>query len=120
MPRTTPIMPIPTHDDIAQLAHELWQDRGCPADRDLEFWLEAERLLSGGKTAEIFTERARAETAAESNVEYHLSPAGTEQEAIKAAMLKQSSRAPQTPHHTGPSAKPAETGKPLWSRPHSA
>lgn len=29
---------------VAQLAHELWRSRGCPAGRDELFWLEAESL----------------------------------------------------------------------------
>ncbi|QQN63283.1 DUF2934 domain-containing protein [Bradyrhizobium diazoefficiens] len=26
-------------------AYELWEEAGCPADRDLDFWLEAEREI---------------------------------------------------------------------------
>jgi hypothetical protein len=119
-------MKTPTHDEIALQAHQLWRDRGCPDCCDTEIWLEAERQLSGGSpraggpTADTFAERVEAETAAESVVEYHLSPAATEQEAIKAAIQKQEARAPQVPHHTGPAAKPPETGKPLWTRPHGS
>ena len=28
--------------EIKARAHELWEQNGCPADRDLEFWLQAE------------------------------------------------------------------------------
>ncbi len=113
-------MNTPTHDEIARQAQELWQDRGCPAGRDVEIWLEAERQLHEGRKPETFTERAMAETASESVVEYHLSPAATEQEAIKAAMLKDASRAPLMPHHPGPKTKPPEGAKPLWTRPHGS
>ncbi len=35
----------PTHDEIAQRARELFEESGYPSNRDLEFWLEAERQL---------------------------------------------------------------------------
>lgn len=35
----------PSHDEIAQRARELWEQQGCPVDRDQEIWLEAERQL---------------------------------------------------------------------------
>ena len=110
----------PTHDEIARHAYELWQDRGCPEGRDTELWHEAERQLQGGGQA-AFTERAAAETAAESVVEFNISPAPPEQDAIQAALQKQEARAPQVPHHTaGPKAKPAPPGKPIWPQGRSA
>lgn len=33
------------HDVIAHLAHQLWEEQGRPAGRDLEFWLAAEARL---------------------------------------------------------------------------
>jgi hypothetical protein len=36
---------VPAHDAIAQRARELFEESGSPADRDVEFWLEAERQL---------------------------------------------------------------------------
>jgi hypothetical protein len=36
-----------TQEQIAALAHAIWMDRGCPAGRDLDNWLEAERQLKG-------------------------------------------------------------------------
>ena len=36
---------IPAHDEIAQRARELFEESGYQADRDVEFWLEAERQL---------------------------------------------------------------------------
>ena len=113
-------MTTPTHDEISQEAQQLWQNCGCPAGRDTEIWLKAERKLNEGPAADTFAARASAETAAESEVEYHLSPAQSEQKSIQAAVQKEDARAPQVPHHTGPKTKPAETGKPLWTRPHSS
>ncbi len=115
-----PFMNKPTHEEIARQAQEFWQDRGCPTGCDTQIWLEAEQALTNGLPATVFSERAVAETAAESLVEFHVSPALPEQEAIQIALQKQTARAPQVPHHTGPKAKPAETGKPLWSKPHSS
>jgi hypothetical protein len=37
----------PTHEQIATRAHGLWRQRGCPPDRALEIWLEAEAQLEG-------------------------------------------------------------------------
>lgn len=110
-------MNAPTHDEIARQAYELWQNRGCPTGQDTELWLEAERQLSGkGQTA--FTEHVKAETAAESTVEFNISPALSEQAAIKAAVQQKNARLPLVPHHTAPKAKPAETGKPVWPKAH--
>ena len=89
------------HVEIARQAESLWRARGCPVGRDLEIWLEVEQQLSqgsppaGGRQPESFTERAKAETAAESVVEYYISPAGSEQEAIQAAMQKPDPLAPK-------------------------
>jgi hypothetical protein len=46
-PRSAP--PPPTHDQIAALAHAIWLERGQPAGRDLEHWLEAERQLTAAE-----------------------------------------------------------------------
>jgi hypothetical protein len=110
----------PTHEEIAQHAQHLWRDRGCPPGMDTEIWLEAERQLSSKKTTSPFGARASAETAAESEIEYHISPAVPQQEAIQAALQKQAARAPQVPSHTGRKAKPPESGKPVWSKARSS
>jgi hypothetical protein len=118
-------MNTPTHDHIANQAYQLWQERGSPVGHDVAIWLEAERQLSGNspragdRLPPTAAERAPAEMAAESVVEYQISPAVPEQVAIQAALQKQDARAPQVPHHTAPKGKPAETGKPLWTGPHS-
>lgn len=77
-------------------------------------------MLNEKSEDDAFTERASAEMAAESEIAYHLSPAQTEQKSIEAAVQVEAARAPQVPHHTGMKSKPAESGKPLWSRPHSS
>ena len=119
-------MKTPTHDKIAERAYEIWNDRGCPEGTDMEIWLEAERQLSESPAQDPkperqpFAERAKEETAAESVVEYQISPAIPQHEAIKAAIQKEEARAPQEPTKTAPKEKPAETGKPLWRKPHSS
>jgi hypothetical protein len=113
-------MTTPTHDEIALEAQQLWHNCGCPAGRDTEIWLEAERKLKEDPAPNTFAARASAEAASESEVDNLLAPAETEQKSIQAAMQKEEARAPQVPRHTGPKPKTPETGKPLWSRPHSA
>ena len=113
-------MTIPTHDEISLEAQKLWQNWGFPVGRDSEIWLEAERKLSEDAAPNTFAARASAEAASESEIENLLSPAESEQMSIRAAVQTEDARAPRVPRHTGPKAKTAETGKPLWSRPHSS
>ncbi|HWA27044.1 MAG TPA: DUF2934 domain-containing protein [Lacunisphaera sp.] len=109
-------MNTPTHDEIARQARGIWQDRGCPTGIDTEIWLEAERQLS--ETASVaeksrpgaFADRAKSETAAESMVEYRISPPVSEQEAIKAAQVRQT-RTPKQPRQVVTAPKSAENGK---------
>ena len=35
-----------TKQAISARAREIWEQNGCPADRDLEFWLQAESEIS--------------------------------------------------------------------------
>ncbi len=35
----------PTHEEIAALAHSLWETRGCPEGMPEEDWFNAERTL---------------------------------------------------------------------------
>jgi hypothetical protein len=47
---------IPTQEQIARRAYEIFIERGQPEGRDLEHWLEAERQLrasSPGKSAPV-------------------------------------------------------------------
>ena len=130
----------PTHEAITHRAREIWQHSGNPFGRDMEIWLEAERQLAAGavdsnsgsiiyesprttsesKGAVTLAERVKSETAAESMVEHHLSPAIPDEAAIKAALQKKEARAPKVPTKIGPKTLPAETGKPLWDKPHSS
>jgi hypothetical protein len=106
-------MKTPTHEDVAQRAHQLWQDSGCPGGRDTEIWLEAERQLTAGS----------AEDSAEATANPATSPSSSPMpnaEAAKAARQKQAARAPILPGKSAPKFPPAETGKPLWSQPHSS
>jgi hypothetical protein len=38
----------PAHEQIALLAHALWQQRGCPEGSPEEDWFRAERQLHAG------------------------------------------------------------------------
>lgn len=33
-----------THDDVARKARQLWEEAGKPSNKDLYFWLKAERI----------------------------------------------------------------------------
>jgi len=80
------------HNKIARHAQSLWRERGCPSECDDVIWLEAERQINENTPPtnvprlNSFTERAKAETAAESVVEFQITPASSEQEAIRAAL----------------------------------
>ena len=41
----------PTREQITAAAHQLWEQNGRPYGRDVEHWLEAERLLREGAAA---------------------------------------------------------------------
>lgn len=36
----------PSHDEIARMAYQLWEQRGHPQGYDVELWLEAERQIA--------------------------------------------------------------------------
>lgn len=103
-------MNSPTHADVAHRAHQNWLDHGSPAGRDTEIWLEAERQLTAGLTPAGTHETSQ--TLSESRTDTAI--------AEKAALQKKIARAPVTSHIVAPTAKPPETGKPLWSKPHSS
>ena len=102
----------PSHEAIATHAKEIWLTRGCPEGQDNEIWLEAELQLAEA-----------APVPAPANESNHPG-SGHSQENLaeaKAVQQKHAARAPQMPAvHNAPRAKTAETGKPLWSKPHSA
>ncbi len=119
-------MKTPTHDDIAQQAHHLWQDRGCPTNCDTAIWLEAEQQLCTSQAeeseprADAFVTYARGFNRPENPISYQVPPAATEQQVMQADQQKEDARAPQVPRHTGPKGKPPESGKPIWSKSHSS
>lgn len=97
----------PTHEEIAKRAEEIWLERHQPTGSDLEIWLEAERQLalrsqqadyqqnpSGQAERRVASEREvspgplTSATAAESMVEYNISPPVSDAEAVKAALPK--------------------------------
>jgi hypothetical protein len=102
----------PSHEAISHHAKEIWLTRGCPEGRDNEIWLEAELQLS--EVAPVPAPSA----------DLNLPGSGNAQESVvaaKAVQQKHAARAPQMPAvHNAPRAKTAETGKPLWSKPHSS
>jgi hypothetical protein len=40
---------IPNYEQIASLAYQLWQERGCPEGSPDEDWLRAEQELTGSR-----------------------------------------------------------------------
>jgi hypothetical protein len=44
--------PLPTREQIAARAYEIWQQSGCVPGRDAENWAQAERELCAGCTAQ--------------------------------------------------------------------
>jgi hypothetical protein len=47
---------IPTEKEIAERAHQLWLQQGCPADSAEENWLQAERELHDAAMSNRLTE----------------------------------------------------------------
>ena len=133
-------MKTPTHQDVTQRAYHIWEEYGRPEGRETEIWLKAEQQLTAeccgsisdsedqksertvgeSKGASALATRVKEETAAESAVEYLISPPISQDAAIKAALQKKEARAPQHAVKSAPHSSPAETGKPLWSQPHSS
>lgn len=50
----------PLHEEISHRARELWQSYGCPAGRDEQIWLEAERQLLGADSQVVGADGAMA------------------------------------------------------------
>ena len=38
-----------TNEEVKARARELWEQNGCPAGRDLKFWLQAESEIKAGE-----------------------------------------------------------------------
>ncbi|HUM10638.1 MAG TPA: DUF2934 domain-containing protein [Myxococcaceae bacterium] len=43
---------MPTREEIARRAYDLWEQSGCVCGRDAENWAQAERELSAGCSAQ--------------------------------------------------------------------
>ena len=125
----------PSHEEITQRAQELWKAQGCPSGRDNEIWLEAERQLSAAASAPGDTggsqERGsgRSQSSVTGGPPVDPKPPGASTEQVPPAPLeaaaqteqqKKSARAPKSPTKSAPKSAPAETGKPLWKKPHSS
>ena len=123
----------PTHAAIAQRAQEIWNLRGSPDGHDSAIWHEAESQLrvvtpeSQPPTAAV----AQGQTAVKSSTEPVVAPAASshlsviapdpDEIAAKAALQKQSARAPRLPRvKNAPHPAAPESGKPIWDKPHSS
>ena len=107
-------MNTPTHEAVAHCAHELWHTYGCPDGRDTTIWLEAEKEVT-----------ARLNEPPVHPAGHPFVPSLSESrsalaQAESAAHQKKDARAPIVPHIMAPTAKPPESGKPLWNQPHSS
>ena len=128
----------PSHESVTQRAQQIWRDRGCPSGADNEIWLEAERQLlttasahnapsspegRGNGNSQGVLSAADPKVAAPSH-ERSSGAAAVHPTPGEAAALteqqKKTARAPKQPAKVAPKAKPAETGKPLWDKPHSS
>ncbi|MEZ0218603.1 MAG: DUF2934 domain-containing protein [Rariglobus sp.] len=104
-----------SHDIVAQRAYHIWEESGRPSGRDKEIWYEAERALEAGPSVAPVTSSPDGEhkpTVGESH--------SAHAQAESAAQQRKEARAPITAHKSAPKSKPPETGKPLWSQPHSS
>ena len=105
-------MHAPTHEEISRCAEKIWQDYGQPAGRDDDIWLEAERRLNARSSqSPAMTTHKTGPTLGESHSDHAL--------AEQTALQRKETFAPHNPTTSAPHAKPAETGKPLWDKPHS-
>jgi hypothetical protein len=51
-------------DDIRALAHEMWEQAGCPDGMEQGFWFAAERTLAERRNKEVSREEAEASSLA--------------------------------------------------------
>lgn len=136
-------MNTPSHEAISQRAREIWLSRNSPEGQDSDIWLEAEKQLMAGNTdtgsqsnlagqeaarttseskgAGGLAARGASTTVADHPATAPASPkADPDAEKAKETQQKKVARAPKVPAKTAPKGKPAETGKPLWDKPHSS
>ncbi len=105
--------PSPTHEEIAQCAREIWKSRHCPSGCDDEIWFEAEGKLKDRS--------ARSDSPSHGAAEPKAPAPSPDDLAAKAALQMKAARAPQLQHgKNAPKPMPAESGKPLWDKPHSS
>lgn len=126
----------PTHTAIAQRAQEIWNLRGNPNGHDTAIWHEAESQLTAVSPASPspLASVARSETTVKNGADpavagpdsAHLPLTGTpvpdpDVIAAKAALQKQSARAPRLPKvKNAPHPAVPVSGKPIWDKPHSS
>ncbi|MEO6569278.1 MAG: DUF2934 domain-containing protein [Opitutaceae bacterium] len=131
----------PTHEAVTQRAQQIWRERGCPEGCDTQIWLEAERQLAmtapsrnapsnpegrGNGNSQAGAGPADPKVAAPT----HERPSGSTsatpphptpgESAALSTQQKKLARAPKQPSKTAPKAKPPESGKPIWDKPHSS
>ena len=104
---------LPTHDEIAQCARDIWHERHCPSGCDDEIWFEAEAKLKDRSARSASGSHGAAE---------QKSPAPSPDDlAARAALQMKAARAPQLQHgKNAPKPMPPESGKPVWDKPHSS
>ncbi|MEO7413705.1 MAG: DUF2934 domain-containing protein [Opitutaceae bacterium] len=131
----------PTHESVSQRAQQIWRERGCPSGCDTEIWLEAERALA--TTASAQNAPSSTEGRGDGNSQAGPGPADPKvaaptherpsdvasvnpphptpaEAAALATQQKKAARAPKQPGKIAPKAKPPESGKPVWDKPHSS
>ncbi|MEO6002045.1 MAG: DUF2934 domain-containing protein [Opitutus sp.] len=129
-------MKTPTQEEVSDRAYQLWEKYGRPDGRDVEIWFEAERELADTTKAsasepavrdraptspETQSSTTAAERVASAQTEGHHPPVENAAEAAaQAAQQKKAARAPKVAVKTALKSPPPETGKPLWSQPHSS
>jgi len=115
-------MQTSTHEDVQQRAQILWSAAGEPTGRDTEFWLAAEQELEAEAVrGASLADGMKRETPPVPPAEEPSSATPMPGKAVVAAeRQKQRARAPVIPHKSGLKAKPPESGKPLWDKPHSS
>lgn len=134
-------MKIPTHNEVARRAEDLWQTQGLPVGRDTDIWFEAERQLKAGRpgprtdstthpippgndpfanavlTAAI---RAKAGLAAARPTVSRPLPSTARATGPAPGQQVTLARTPKRPTKFAPEAAVPRSGKPLWSRSHSS
>jgi len=109
-------MKSPTHEEISERAHRLWEKAGYRNGDADQHWFEAERQLSAA-----IPEHGGSPPASYPSHAHVLSEASSSHAAEeRSSQQRKESRAPVVASHTGPRAATPETGKPLWKRPHSS